>query len=254
MNEISSLNNDIIKSVAKLSQKKYRDESGLFLLEGEKAVEEAVLAGLKIKDIFISKNAENLIKKYEKQNPTLVNEKILEKISDTKTPPNIVATAFKLENDLSKIPNKNSAILLLENIKDAGNLGTAIRTASAFSLDGIILLGETVDLFSPKVVRSSVGYLWKTPIFKTNDFNLIKTHFSKHKIFATSVDKNLPLKSLKEAEIKTPCIIMFGAEATGLSQEAIKMADSYVTIPIKSDIESLNLSISIGIVLYEYKR
>ncbi len=254
MNEITSLNNELIKSVAKLSQKKYRDESGLFLLEGEKAVEEAILAGLKIKEIFVNKNAQNLIKKYEKRNIYLVNEKILEKISDTKSAPNVVATAFKFENDLSKIANKNSAILLLENIKDAGNLGTAIRTASAFNLDGIILFGDTVDLFSPKVVRSSVGYLWKTPIFKTDDFSLIKKYFNEHKIFATSVDKNLPLESLKEADIKAPCIIMFGAEATGLSEEAIRTADSYVTIPIKGDIESLNLSISIGIVLYEFKR
>ena len=247
-------NNELIKSVAKLSQKKFRDETGLFLLEGEKAISEAIFAGLRIKDIFINKTNEKLLSKYSQANITLVNDKILDKITDAKTAPDIIATAYKFENDLNKIPQNNSTILLLENIKDAGNLGTAIRTASAFNIDGIILLGDTVDVFSPKVVRSSVGYLWKTPIFKTDKFDLIKKHLKNHTFFATSVDKNLPLKNLKEANIKSPAVIMFGSEAFGLSENIVQQSDVYVTIPIKGDIESLNLSISIGIVLYECKR
>ena len=254
MNEITSVNNELIKNTAKLLQKKYRDEEGLFLIEGEKAVEEAVLANINIKDIFINKTNEKLIKKYEKNNVTLVNSKILEKISDAKTAPDIIASAYKFENKIDKLSKSSSAILLLENIKDAGNLGTAIRTACAFGIDGIILLGDTVDLFSPKVVRSTVGYLWKTPIYKSESFDEIKKYFNTHKFFATSVNKKLPLKSLKEAKIQKPCVIMFGSEAFGLSQEVVQKSDFYVTIPIKGDIESLNLSISIGIVLYEYRR
>ena len=254
MNEITSVNNEIIKETAKLSLKKYRDESGLFLLEGEKAATEAINAKLKIKNIFINKTNTKLLNLYKNQNITLVNNKILEKISEAKTAPDIIATAYKFENNLNLLPKNNSRILLLENIKDAGNLGTAIRTAAAFNIDGIILFGDTVDLFSPKVVRSSVGYLWKTPIFKTKDFSEIKKYFSKHKIFGTSVDKNLDLKPLKDADLKAPCIIMFGSEASGLTDELVNKADVYVTIPIKSDIESLNLSMSIGIVLYECTR
>jgi len=254
MNEITSINNELIKLTSKLSQKKYRDETNLFLLEGEKSVSEAIWSGLKVKNIFINKNNEKLLKKYESSNPIIVNSKILEKITDAKTAPDIVAVAYKFENDLTLLPNKNSTILLLENIKDAGNLGTAIRTAAAFGIDGIVLLGETVDLFSPKVVRSSVGYLWKTPIFKTDDFDSIKKYFSNHTFFATSVNKNLDLKDLKDAQIKSPSVIMFGSEAFGLSEDLVNKADVYVTIPIKGDIESLNLSISIGIVLYECKR
>ena len=144
--------------------------------------------------------------------------------------------------------------MLLENIKDAGNLGTAIRTASAFGIDGIILLGDTVDLFSPKVVRSTVGYLWKTPIYKTNNFDEIKENFKNHTFFATSVDKNLELKMLKESNLKKPCVIMFGSEADGLTKELVNKSDIYLTIPIQSSVESLNLSISIGIVLYEFSR
>ncbi len=254
MNEITSLTNEHIKSIAKLSQKKFRDESSLFLLEGEKCVEEAVLSGLKIKDIFINKTNAKLIEKYSKHSITLVNTKILEKITDTKTAPDIIATAHKPENNINNLPNKNSAILLLENIKDAGNLGTAIRTASAFNIDGIVLLGDTVDLYSPKVVRSSVGYLWKTPIYKSNDFQEIKKYFKEHKFYATSVNKSLDLKPLKKANITSPCVIIFGSEAFGVSENIMKNSDVYVTIPIKGDIESLNLSISIGIVLYEFKR
>jgi len=183
-----------------------------------------------------------------------VNEKILEKITDAKTAPDIIATAYKFENNLASLPNKESTILLLENIKDAGNLGTAIRTAAAFGIDGIVLLGETVDLFSPKVVRSSVGYLWKTPIFKTDDFDLIKKYFSNHTFYTTSVDKNLPLVKLKEVQKNKSAVISFGSEAFGVRDELVNKSDVYVTIPIKGDVESLNLSMSIGIVLYEFKR
>ena len=254
MNEITSINNELIKLTAKLSQKKFRDETGLFLIEGEKAVAEAIWAGLKIKNIFINKTNEKLLKKYENSNPIIVNEKILEKITDAKTAPDIIATAYKFENNLSSLPNQESTILLLENIKDAGNLGTAIRTAAAFGIDGIVLLGETVDLFSPKVVRSSVGYLWKTPIFKTDNFDLIKKYFSNHTFYTTSVDKNLPLVKLKEVQKNKSAVISFGSEAFGVSDELVNKSDVYVTIPIKGDVESLNLSMSIGIVLYEFKR
>ena len=254
MNEITSVNNELVKIASKLSQKKFRDETGLFLLEGEKSISEAINSKAKIKDIFINKNNEKLLKQYEKYNCYLVNTKVLEKISDAKTAPDIIATAYKFENDLSKIPGSNSSILLLENIKDAGNLGTAIRTAAAFGIDGIILLGDTVDLFSPKVIRSSVGYFWKTPIYKTDNFEELKKYFKNHKFYATSVNHKLPLKDIKDANIQQPCVIMFGSEAFGLSDEVVKKSDVYVTIPIKGDIESLNLSISIGIVLYEFKR
>lgn len=254
MSEITSVNNELIKSTSKLSQKKYRDESGLFLLEGEKAVSEAISSGVKIKNIFINKNNNRLIEQYKNQSYFCVNDKILSKITDAKTAPDIIATAYKIENDINKIPKENSIILLLENIKDAGNLGTAIRTASAFNIDGIILLGETVDIYSPKVVRSSVGYLWKTPIYKADSFSLIKEYFGGHDFYATSVDKNLNLKNLQDANIVAPCVIMFGSEAFGLSENLIKNVNNYVTIPIKGDIESLNLSISIGIVLYEVRR
>lgn len=254
MNEIVSVNNELIKSTAKLLQKKYRDESGLFLLEGEKAVFEAINFGVKIKDIFINKKNEKLLSKCKNYSFYTVNDKVLAKITDAKTPPDIIAVAHKFDNDISKIPNKDSIILLLENIKDAGNLGTAIRTASAFNIDGIVLLGETVDLFSPKVVRSSVGYLWKTPIVKVEDIASVKKYFDGYEFFATSVDEKLDLKVLKQANIKSQSVIMFGSEAFGLSEKTIKSADTFINIPIKSDIESLNLSIAIGIVLYEIRR
>lgn len=254
MNEIISVNNELIKSTAKLLQKKYRDESGLFLLEGEKAVLEAINFGINIKDIFINKKNEKLLSQYKSRSFYAVNDKVLSKITDAKTSPDIIAVAYKFDNDIAKIPNSNSIVLLLENIKDAGNLGTVIRTASAFNIDGIILLGETVDLFSPKVVRSSVGYFWKTPIVKVNNIDIVKKYFNGYEFFATSVDKKLNLKVLKQADIKPESVIMFGSEAFGLSEKVIKSADTFINIPIKCDIESLNLSIAIGIVLYEIRR
>jgi len=134
MNEITSINNELIKLTAKLSQKKFRDETGLFLIEGEKAVAEAIWAGLKIKNIFINKINEKLLKKYENSNPIIVNEKILEKIKDAKTAPDIIATAYKFENNLASLPNKESTILLLENIKDADLMPRVISASMLLTI------------------------------------------------------------------------------------------------------------------------
>ncbi|MDD3594158.1 MAG: RNA methyltransferase [Candidatus Gastranaerophilales bacterium] len=254
MDEITSLNNELVKTTAKLLQKKYRDETGLFLIEGQKACEEALSKGIALKHVFINKNNTALAEQYKNADIHIVDEKILHKLSDTKSAPPIIAVAGQLENNINKIPQKNSAILILENIKDAGNLGTIIRTACAFGMDGIVLCGESVDIYSPKVVRSSVGYLFSLPFYKAKSIDEIKKYFALHKFLATSLDKTLNPQVLENVDLRTPVAFMFGSEAEGLSDKLLQFADIYVTIPMEKAVESLNLSISTGVVLYEYSR
>lgn len=235
--KITSVNNDLIKETAKLLRGKYRDETGLFLIEGMKGIEEAVNAKLEIVHIFSAEGFEDLPQRIE------VTEPILAKISDAKTPPKAVAVVKQPKYEWSKDYKK---VILLEGIKDPGNMGTILRSASAFGIDAIILYGDTVDLYNPKCVRSTVGNLWKVPVFKMNDLN----KFNDYERIATlpTGKDSVSLRNYQPAE---RVLIMFGSEAGGLSEELKNFATKNLTIEMDKNVESLNLSISASIVMYK---
>lgn len=235
--KITSVNNDLVKETAKLLMGKYREETGLFLIEGEKGIEEAIEAKLEILHIFSSENFENHEQRIE------VTEPVLAKISDAKTPPKAVAVVKQPKYEWSKNYKK---VILLEGIKDPGNLGTILRSASAFEIDAIILYGDTVDLYNPKCVRSTVGNLWKVPVFHMDNLNQFNDY---ERIATLPAGKHVvSLKNYKPAE---KVLIMFGSEAYGLSEELKNFATRNLTIEMGENVESLNLSISASIVMYE---
>lgn len=237
--KITSVNNDLIKETAKLLKGKYRDESGLFLLEGNKGIDEGINAGLEIVHIFSSAGFEDMPQRIE------VTEAVLAKISDAKTAPKAVAIARQLKPEWKDSYKK---VILLEGIKDAGNLGTIIRTAVAFGIDAIVLYGDTVDLYNPKTVRSAVGNLWKVPVFKLNNLNI----FTPYERIAT-----LPLSKdtthLNEYKPADKVLVMFGSEADGLSEELKNFATTGVTIEMNDNVESLNLSVAAAIMMYKLR-
>lgn len=246
--KITSVNNDLVKETAKLLKGKYRDESGLFLIEGEKGVKEAINAGVNIERIFVLEGVND----YPKDKIIETTETVLSKISDAKSAPKVVAVAHQVPQNLETI-KKAKKVILLEGIKDAGNLGTILRTASAFGFDGIILYGDTVDLYNPKCVRSTVGCLWKTPVIKIEKFKELKDIFTSFERVATlpKGDNVIGLSDYKPSE---KVLIMFGSEADGLSEELKNFATKNVTIEMVENVESLNLSISVGVVAYELKQ
>lgn len=243
--KITSLNNDLVKETAKLLQKKYREETGLFLIEGEKGVLEAINCGLELVRVFISEGKETL----GIENVIETSEAVLSKISDAKTAPKIVAVAKQPEQDFSKLDSANK-VVLLEGIKDAGNLGTILRTASAFGIDAVVLYGDTVDLYNPKTVRSAVGNLWKIPVFKIKDFTTLKKCFDNYSRIAT-LPKGENVISLKEYSPENKILLMFGSEADGLTEELKVYATKNLTIEMASDVESLNLSVSAAVIMYK---
>lgn len=235
--KITSVNNDLIKDTAKLLRGKYREEFGLFLLEGTKGVEEAIKAKLEIVHIFSVEGFENHPKRIE------VTEPVMAKISDAKTPAKVIAVVKQPKHEWS---DKFKKVILLEGIKDPGNLGTILRAAAAFKIDAIVLYGETVDLYNPKTVRSAVGNLWKIPVFKMKELDIFSDY---EKVATLPAGKNvIPLKDYKPAK---KVLIMFGSEADGLSDELKTLADKNLTIEIKDNVESLNLSVSAAIIMYE---
>lgn len=243
--EITSVNNELVKECAKLQQKKYRQ--GKFLLEGFKAIKEAYDFGIQIERVFVEKNH---VKDYNFVKDLIIEttEPVLKKLSTTESAPNAVAVGIQKKYD-KNILKSAKKVVLLENIKDLGNLGTIIRTSVAFGADAIVLYGkESVDIYNPKCIRSSVGQLWKLPIIEIKDFDQLKEFFKDFEKIATLPRSNNLLKTFKTA---CPTLVMFGSEADGLSEDLIKFSTNSVKIEMAQTVESLNLATSVAVVLYK---
>ncbi len=243
--EITAVNNELVKETAKLQQKKYRNESGKFILEGYKSIKEAFDFGIKIEKVFVSKDHK---KEYDFVKNIVIetNEAVLKKLSTTDSAPVAVAVGIQKKYNISDI-KKLKKVILLENIKDAGNLGTIIRSSVAFGAQAVVLFGQSVDIYNPKTVRSAVGNLWKIPVVHIEKFEELKNIFQNFERVAT-----LPkaTKTLKNYKITLPCVMMFGSEADGLSPRLCDFATSSVKIEMAKTVESLNLATSVSIILY----
>lgn len=246
MEEITSVSNSKIKDTAKLQQKKYRNETGLFLIEGYKPVFEAYIEKAQIETVFVTK--ENAPKfDFVKDKLVVVTETIMQKISTTQSSPEAVAVAKQQRTSLAEIQNKTK-IALLENVKDAGNLGTLVRSAAAFGIEAIVLCGDTIDCYNPKVVRSTVGGLFKLPVVNTS-LSEVRKVFSDHNFIATVVNHK-DVVAPETVDYSKPFVIMLGSEADGLTPEAVESADVKTTIPMAQSTESLNLSVAGSIMFY----
>ena len=203
-------------------------------------------ADITLEHVFVSKNK---IKEYEFCKDILIetSEPVLKKISTTDSTPEAVAIGIQKIFDIKDLKNVQK-VVLLENIKDSGNLGTILRSAVAFGADAVVLFGDCVDIYNPKTVRASVGNLWKLPIVQIKDIETFnKTFKNFNKIATLPRSKNL----LKNYKINLPAVVMFGSEADGLTDELIKLSDDSVKIEMSPMVESLNLATSVSVILYE---
>ncbi len=243
MSSINSISNNRIKEIVKLHQKKYRDELGLFIVEGIKAVEELIENNIDIKEIYAIKAFDT-----EKYTVKIIDESIMKKISTTSSTCEILAVAKKKEYKINDYIKKNK-LILLDSISDPGNLGTIIRSASAFGIEGIILYKDCVDMYSSKVIRSAAGNFFKIPIIIIKNTEEIKNKFKDFNKIATALyEKNT--NSIEECKNIKKYIIMFGSEANGLSNELINIADKNIILKMNNNVESLNLSVSASIIMY----
>lgn len=245
MHSVKTLSANKIKEIIKLHQKKYREESNLFLAEGEKALEEIVNSGIEIIDIYA---VEDYKPKINLPKLTVVSENEMKKISTTATACEVLVIAKKINTE--KNIQKGNKLILLDQISDPGNLGTIIRSAAAFGIDGIILFGNSIELYSPKVIRSSAGNFFKTPIMHIQTTKELKKFFPSHILISTGLkEKN---NDIIEKIIGTKkMIIMFGSEAKGLSQELINISDKNIILKMNNNVESLNLAVSASILMYK---
>ena len=225
---ITSINNNHIKELYRLKQKKYRDESKTILVETKHLVLEAYKAGL-IKELIIEKNEIFPLD----IKPLYVTKEILKKLSSLETPSNIMAVVKKRE-ETTEIGEK---VLILDKIQDPGNLGTIIRSAVAFNIDTIICSNDTVDIYNPKVVRASQGMMFHIPIIIKDTQKIIKEVTNGHDVRTASIYSHFAL--------------IIGNEGQGISKQIEELCDEYLYIKMNENCESLNASVAASILLYE---
>lgn len=233
---IESVNNERIKEYAKLNTKKYRDEMGMFIVEGEHLVEEA-LKYMEVVEIFSLDGRDNT---------THVSLNVMAKLSDLKTPPKVLAVLKKKENGSA---GWNS--LVLDNIQDPGNLGTIIRSARAFGIDSIVLSEDSVDEYNSKVIRASEGMMFSTNIVRTNLRDFILDNKNECDILTTDVNGG---EDIREYNSEWPFILIMGNEGNGVRPEIAELADKKIYIPMSEGVESLNVGVAASILMYELSR
>lgn len=258
MQVISSKDNEFIKHIKKLKDKKYRDENNEYVVEGVKLIEEAVREKAKIKKIIV---CEDTTRTYEiptqvmleiaKYECIYVTNKVFLSITQVTNPQGIMAIIEKnSENNI--IDYTQDIIVVLDNVQDPGNLGTILRTVDSIGLTQIVVTKDTVDAFNSKVVRSTMGAIFRVKIIEVEDLSQAIKEMRKHhfKLIVTSLQTE---NSIYDIEFNKK-IIVIGNEANGVSKEIQDMADEKAKIPMLGKTESLNASVAAGIVMYEYVR
>ena len=247
---ITSKDNKIVKEVKKLKEKKNRIDK--FIVEGIKMVQEAINENAKIEYIIFSNTElEKQIYEIEKYNVLEVSEKIFQDLSDVVTPQGVLAVIIK-NKEKQEIDYEQDYILALDGIQDPGNMGTIIRTADSANIKQIIISKNTVDSYSPKVIRSTMGAIFRVNIIETEDLvsTLEKLKNKNFKIITTSLDTK---NSIYDIDYKKSVVII-GNEANGVTKEVQNISTTKVKIPMAGKTESLNASVAAGIMIYEYVR
>lgn len=254
---ITSKDNEQIKHIRKLKEKKYRDEYNEYVIEGVKLIKEAIVEKANIKTIVACddcvKNEEidpKVMYEIAKYNCIYVEENVFKSISDVQNHQGLLAVMSKEEEE--KIDYTEDIIVVLDDIQDPGNIGTILRTIDSAGLKQVIVSKRSGDVYNPKVVRSTMGAILRVNVIESE--NLLETlkELRKHKfeIIATSLETD---KSIYDIEYKGK-VIVIGNEANGVSKEVLEFADKKIKIPMLGKTESLNAAVATGIITYEYVR
>lgn len=258
---IISNQNNVFKEAKSLKQKKFREITESYLIEGIRFVEEAIKEGIQIKCFFMTdklmtlNGGDTLIAKMNltKIDVYEITEKMMGELCDTENPQGVVAVISMKKTLLESIIKPQGAYLVLEGLQDPGNMGTIIRTADAANFDGVITLKGCVDVYNSKVLRSTMGSIFHVPLAIGIDSEELITILNQNKIklFATHLDGKC---SYFEAPMSDGGAIIIGNEANGLSEEMAQKADVLVKIPMPGRAESLNASVAAALMMYEMVR
>ena len=254
---ITSTKNDQVKAVIELKKKaRARNEQGLFVVEGVRMAAE--LPKDQVKSIYVSetfaKNPENAAILAEYPGYELVSDSVFAVMSDTQTPQGVLALVRQFSYGMDELlkSDRPAHLMVLENLQDPGNLGTILRAGEGAGITGLIMSRDTVDIYNPKVIRSTMGSIFRMPIVVAEDLaatiDRVKTRgipvYGAHLDGATFYEK----------DFTGGCAFLIGNEGNGLSDEISAKADDLIRIPMCGQVESLNAAISTAVIAYEVLR
>lgn len=262
MDIIKSKSNETIKLASKLvSDKKERQKQGLFVIEGLRLCLDAFYSNIAIDTLLVT---EECYKKYEEKieeikksakNFYLIDNSLCAKISDTTTPQGVFCVCKALDKlfTIDKIIN-DGYYLALENISDPGNMGTIIRTADAFGISALFLSDDCVDIYSPKVIRSTMGAIFRLPIIIVSNMpKLIDILNSKNiTSYAAVLDENS--KRLSQTTFPSSAVVVIGNEGSGITQNTIESCNHKLFINMKGKSESLNAGVAASVIMWEMSK
>lgn len=254
---LKSKDNINIKNAVKLKKSaKYRRETGYFIAEGVRLCMDALYSNTVIDTFFVTENA---LKKYSCEYNKLseyadktfvVSPSLFLSISDTDTPQGFLCIIKVLDKTSQFDTIKNSdKFLALDNLQDPNNLGTILRTAEAFNISGVILSKDCCDIYSPKVVRGSMGAIFRLPFLICDTLSNFLTNNPRLTSYAAVVSPDAD--KVTDIDFISPCVVAVGNEGNGLKSDTIEKCSNCVTIPMKGRAESLNASIAASILIWE---
>ncbi len=262
--EITSFSNEKLKNISNLKEKKHREASGLFFIEGYREISRAFKSG-KVKfqnvlyspECFLGENEYDLIREIGVKS-IKVPKKIFEKISYRDRPDGLIATAHFFPTGIETFPNESiqlkngKPILVIEGVEKPGNLGTILRTAEGAGFHTVVVADPRLDLFNPNVIRASTGALFTLEVYLGETeaiYSILKEN--KYRTLAVTPEAK---KLYFESDLKGKIALVFGSEQYGLSPFARSHSDEYISLPMFGEADSLNLAMSAGIVMYEVIR
>lgn len=258
MIEITSTRNQLLKEIRSLDKRKHRWEQGKFLVEGIKTVEEALeMDGLVTRVIFTeslssTERGDMLSKRLRVlSNTVFIPEALFRNISNVENSQGVLAVIDFIPRGTEDVPEEG-ILFYLDGLQDPGNLGTIIRSADAFGISGIVFGENCVDPYNPKVVRATMGSIFRVPLyFKKSGEDFLDQVGHSRKILATSLNDATPLNLIRFIGSE---VIVIGNEGHGVSQEILDKSDLNIVIPMVGDAESLNAGVAASIIMYETSR
>lgn len=260
MTLITSRNNTLICECAKLKDKKYREKSGLFVFEGKKLFFEALSCNIKFENVFVTEKGASLLDGVSVDAPIYaVTQNVYDKLSDDNSPDGIFCVArqprfthIELDNCADFIHyNAGTKFFMTVSVRDPGNMGTILRTASALGIDTVILSNDCVDIYNPKTIRSAMGAVFKQKTIKVTDASQMIRHLNALGFETYAAALKNDAKVLGSFPIAPKHCFVAGNEGHGLDGDLIDACTSAVIIPMMPNNESLNVASASSILMWE---
>lgn len=255
---ITSTSNARVKELMQLQKKsKVRNEQGVFLVEGVKMYQEipqGQLVKVYVSETFADKQKEEINRLKDRRKLEYLSDHVFQYVSDTKTPQGILCVVRQSSYCLEDILEAEDAhLLVLDNLQDPGNLGTILRTAEGAGVTGIIISKESVDIYNPKVIRSTMGSIYRVPFVYVEDLKEAIAKVKAHGIFTYAAHLDGKNSYDKEDYTKKTAFLI-GNEGNGLRKEIADLADTWIRIPMQGQVESLNAAIATSVLMFETAR